>query len=93
MAQIQNNGAGAGVKNVLGALGRFMKGLKDYNIFELLKILFALFVLALIIAFVRKPETFIDKASYVFELRQNRLEKEHADGMYRRSVADQNIRW
>ena len=89
----QNSGAGAGVKTVLGALGRFMRGLKDYNIMELLKILFALFIIALIIAFIRKPELFVDKVSYVFEMRQNRLEREHADGMYRRSVADQNIRW
>ena len=69
----QNSGAGAGVKTVLGALGRFMKGLKDYNIMELLKILFALFVISLIIAFIRKPELFVDKVSYVFEMRQNRL--------------------
>ena len=81
-----------GVKNVLGALGKFMRGLKDYNIFELLKILFALFVIALIIAFIRKPETFIDKVSYIFEMRENRKEQEHASGMYRRKVADQNIR-
>ena len=92
-AQGSNTGSGAGVKNVLGALGKFMKGLKDYNIMELLKILFALFIIALIIAFIRKPELFVDKVSYVFEMRQNRLEREHADGMYRRSVADQNIRW
>ena len=80
------------VKTVLGALGRFMKGLKDYNIMELLKILFALFVIALIIAFIRKPEIFVDKVSYIFEMRENRKEQEHASGMYRRKVADQNIR-
>ena len=93
MSESQNSNAGAGVGRVLSALGKFMKGLKDYNIMELLKILFALFVISLIIAFIRKPELFVDKVSYVFEMRQNRLEKEHADGMYRRKVADQNISW
>ena len=60
-----------GVKTVLGALGRFMRGLKDYNIMELLKILFALFIIALIIAFIRKPELFVDKEAiraYLVEL-------------------------
>lgn len=92
-AQGSNTGPGTGVKNVLGALGKFMKGLKDYNIFELLKILFTIFVLALIISFVRNPDSYIDKVAYIFEMRDNRKEREHADGMYRRSVADQNIRW
>ena len=92
-AQGSNTGPGAGVKTVLGALGRFMKGLKDYNIFELLKILFTILVLAFIISFVRNPDSYIDKVVYIFEMRDNRKEKEHADGMYRRSVADQNIRW
>ena len=72
-AQGSNTGPGAGVKTVLGALGKFMKGLKDYNIFELLKILFTILVLAFIISFVRNPDSYIDKVVnirwYLNELR------------------------
>ena len=90
----QGNGSVSdNVRGVLGALGKFMKGLKDYNIFELLKILFAIFVLAFIISFVRNPDSYIDKVAYIFEMRENRKEQEHASGMYRRKVADQNISW
>ena len=83
---------GFDAKGIIGALGKFMRGLKDYNVFELLKILFALFVIALIVSFVRRPETFIEKVSYVFEMRENRLQREHANSSYRRAIADQNIR-
>lgn len=92
-AQGSNTGPGAGVKTVLGALGKFMKGLAEYRVLELIKVLAAVGVIALIISFVRNPDMYIEKFAYMAELRENRLEKEHADGMYRRSVADQNIRW
>lgn len=92
-AQGSNTGPGAGVKTVLGALGKFMKGLAEYRVLELIKVLAAVGVIALIISFVRNPDMYIDKFAYMAELRENRLEKEHADGMYRRKVADQNISW
>ena len=91
-AQGSNTGPGAGVKTVLGALGKFMKGLKDYNVFELLKVLFAVLVIVFAVSFVRKPEMYVDKVSYILESRENRLEREHASEMYRRDIADQNIR-
>lgn len=92
MPESQNNNAGAGVGRVLSALGKFMKGLKDYNVFELLKVLFAVLVIVFAISFVRKPEMYVDKVSYILESRENRLEREHASEMYRRDIADQNIR-
>lgn len=92
MPESQNNGAGAGVGRMLSALGKFMKGLKDYNVFELLKVLFAVLVIVFAVSFVRKPEMYVDKVSYILESRKNRLEREHASEMYRRDIADQNIR-
>lgn len=87
------NSTGGKFPNILGAMGAFMKGIKDYNVFELMKVLFAVFVLALLISFLRNPEMYIEKASYVFELHDNRLEREHAVKMNSRRVADQNISW
>ena len=92
MPESQNNNAGAGVGRALSALGKFMKGLKDYNVFELLKVLFAVLVIVFAVSFVRKPEMYVDKVSYILESRENRLEREHASEMYRRDIADQNIR-
>lgn len=92
MPESQNNGAGAGVGRMLSALGKFMKGLKDYNVFELLKVLFAVLVIVFAVSFVRRPEMYVDKVSYILESRENRLEREHASEMYRRDIADQNIR-
>lgn len=92
MPESQNSNAGAGVGRVLSALGKFMKGLKDYNVFELLKVLFAVLVIVFAVSFVRKPEMYVDKVSYILESRENRLEREHASEMYRRDIADQNIR-
>ena len=92
MPESQNSNAGAGVGRVLGALGKFMKGLKDYNVFELLKVLFAVLVIVFAVSFVRKPEMYVDKVSYILESRENRLEREHASEMYRRDIADRNIR-
>lgn len=79
-------------KTMIGALGRFMRGLKDYNLPELLKVLFAVFCIVVAVTFVIKPEMYVDKISYIIETRQNRLEREHASEMYRRDIADQNIR-
>lgn len=80
------------MKETIGALGRFMKGIKDYNIFELLKVLMAVMVLVFAVSFLLKPEAYIDKVSYILEMRSARLEREHAAQMYRRDVADNNIR-
>ena len=92
MPESQNSNAGVGVGRALSALGKFMKGLKDYNVFELLKVLFAVLVIVFAVSFVRKPEMYVDKVSYILESRKNRLEREHASEMYRRDIADQNIR-
>jgi len=81
-----------GARGLIGALGKFMKGIKDYNVFELLKVLFAVLVIVFAVSFVRKPEMYVDKVSYILESRENRLEREHASEMYRRDIADQNIR-
>lgn len=90
---MQQTDSGGKVPVILAAVGKFLKGLKDYNVFELLKVLFAVFVFALLISFVRNPEMYIDKVSYAFELHENRLEREHAGKMNSRRVADQNISW
>ena len=92
MSQQQEQNSGR-IPGIIGALGKFLKGLKDYNVFELMKVLFAVFVFALLISFVRNPEIYIEKASYAFELHENRLEREHAVKMNSRRVADQNISW
>lgn len=81
-----------GVRGLISALGKFMRGIKEYNIFELLKVLFAVFCIVLAVTFVLKPELFVDKISYIIESRENRLEREHASEMYRRDIADRNIR-
>lgn len=49
--QEQNSGR---IPGVISALGKFLKGLKEYNLLELLKVLFAVFVFALLISFVRR---------------------------------------
>ena len=90
MAEVQNGGK---IPGIIQALGKFLKGLKDYNLLELLKVLFAVFVFALVISFVRNPEMYIEKAGYAIELHENRLEREHAAKMNSRRVADQNISW
>lgn len=42
--QQQNSGR---IPGVIAAIGKFLKGLKEYNLLELLKVLFAVFVFAL----------------------------------------------
>ena len=66
--------------------GKFLNGLKDYNLLELLKVLFAVFVFALLISFVRNPEMYIEKAGYAFELHKNRLYKWHLFRSYTKDV-------
>lgn len=92
MAQEQEQNGGR-IPAILTALGKFLRGLKEYNLLELMKVLFAVFVFALVISFVRNPEMYIEKASYAFQLHENRLEREHAAKMNSRRVADQNISW
>lgn len=82
-----------GARGLIGALGKFMKGIKDYNVFELIKVLFAVFCVVLAITFVMRPEMYVEKISYIIQSRQNRLEMEHASLLSRRKIADQNIRW
>lgn len=74
------------------ALGKFMKGLKDYNIFELLKILFALSIIAFIVTFAFNPALMLDKLSDVVSAVSDRKKDEHMDLFYRRMEADKKIR-
>lgn len=80
-------------KGLIGALGKFMRGIKDYNILELVKVLFAVFCIVIAITFVMRPELYVDKISYILQTRQNRQDMEHASLLNRRKIADQNIRW
>ena len=60
MAEVQNGGR---IPGIIQALGKFLKGLKEYNLLELLKVLFALACVTFMVILVTKPELFFAPAA------------------------------
>lgn len=86
--QEQNSGRG----NPFGWIGAFMKGLKDYNVFELLKVLFAAACVTFMVLLITKPEIIFEQVDKVIESVTQAREDRHADGAAFRLRADENIR-
>lgn len=86
--QEQNSGRG----NPFGWIGAFMKGLKDYNVFELLKVLFAAACVTFMVLLITKPEIIFEQVDKVVESVTQAREDRHADGAAFRLRADENIR-
>lgn len=86
--QEQNSGRG----NPFGWIGAFMKGLKDYNVFELLKVLFAAACVTFMVLLITKPEIIFEQIDKVVESVSQAREDRHADGAAFRLRADENIR-
>lgn len=86
--QEQNSGRG----NPFGWIGSFMKGLKDYNVFELLKVLFAAACVTFMVLLITKPEVIFEQVDKVVESVTQAREDRHADGAAFRLRADENIR-
>lgn len=89
MGQEQSSGR---IPGVISALGRFLKGLKDYNVFELLKVLFALACVTFMVMLVTKPELIFEQVDKVVESVSQAREDRHADGAAFRLRADENMR-
>lgn len=87
--QEQNSGR---IPGVISALGKFLKGLKDYNVFELMKVLFALACVTFMVMLVTKPEVFFEQVDKVIESVSQAREDRHADASAFRLKADENIR-
>lgn len=89
MAEVQNSGK---IPGIIQALGKFLKGLKDYNLLELLKVLFALACVTFMVMLVTKPEIIFEQVDKVAESVSQAREDRHADGAAFRLKADENIR-
>lgn len=89
MGQEQSSGR---IPGVISALGKFLKGLKDYNVFELLKVLFALACVTFMVMLVMKPELIFEQVDKVIERVSQAREDRHADGTAFRLRADGNMR-
>lgn len=76
----------------LSWLGAFMKGLKDYNVFEMLKVLFGGFCLVIMILLVTKPEIIFEQFNKVITTFAKVKEDKHAESTEWRLRADENIR-
>lgn len=86
-------GSGGGrLPGLISAIGTFMKGLKDYNVFELLKVLFAGACVAFMIVLVTKPEVIFEQAGQLARTFAEAKEQGHADRATYRLQADENIR-
>ena len=90
MSQQQEQNSGRG--NPFGWIGAFMKGLKDYNVFELLKVLFAAACVTFMVLLITKPEIIFEQVDKVIESVSQAREDRHADGAAFRLRADENIR-
>lgn len=86
--QEQNSGRG----NPFGWIGAFMKGLKDYNVFELLKVLFAAACVTFMVLLITKPEIIFEQVDKVIESVTQAREDRRKDGDLMRLRADENIR-
>lgn len=86
--QEQNSGRG----NPFGWIGAFMKGLKDYNVFELLKVLFAAACVTFMVLLITKPEIIFEQVDKVVESVSQARDERHADGAAFRLRADENMR-
>lgn len=87
--QEQNSGR---IPGVISALGKFLKGLKDYNVFELMKVLFAAACVTFMVLLITKPEIIFEQVDKVIESVTQAREDRHADGAAFRLRADENIR-
>lgn len=85
----QNNGRSI---SPLSWLGSFMRGLKDYNVFEMLKVLFGGFCLVIMILLVTKPEVIFAQIDKIVTSFTKVQEQRHADSAEWRLRADENIR-
>ena len=86
--QEQNSGRG----NPFGWIGALMKGLKDYNVFELLKVLFAAACVTFMVLLITKPEIIFEQVDKVIESVTQAREDRRKDGDLMRLRADENIR-
>ena len=89
MAEVQNGGK---IPGIIQALGKFLKGLKDYNLLELLKVLFALACVTFMVVLVTKPEVIFEQVDKVAESVSQAREERRKDGDMLRLKADENIR-
>lgn len=89
MAQEQNGGR---IPAILTALGKFLKGIKEYNLLELMKVLFALACVTFMVMLLARPEVFFEQVDKVVEVVSQAREDRHADGAAFRLRADENIR-
>lgn len=80
------------IPGIIAAVGRFLKGLKDYNLLELLKVLFALGCVTFMAMLVLKPEVFFEQVDKVVESVSQARDERHADGAAFRLRADENMR-
>lgn len=80
------------IPGIIAAVGRFLKGLKDYNLLELLKVLFAGACVTFMVLLITKPEILFEQVDKVIEGVTQAREDRHADGAVWRLRADENIR-
>ena len=85
-----NGNTGRG--NPFSWIGAFMKGLKDYNVFELMKVLFAAACVTFMVLLITKPEIIFEQVDKVIEGVSQAREDRHAEGAVWRLRADENIR-
>lgn len=83
---------GGNKSNPLSLLSSVLKGLKDYNVLELFKVLMAGFCVAVMIVLVSKPEVLFEWTDKVIEGVMKARDERHAAGTEMRLRADENIR-
>lgn len=91
MAQEQEQNGGR-IPAILTALGKFLKGLKDYNLLELMKVLFAGACVTFMIMLITRPEVIFEQVDKVVESVSQAREDRHADASAFRLKADENMR-
>ena len=91
MAEERENSGGR-VPAALNALGRFMKGIKEYNVFELLKVLFAGACVTFMVLLIFRPEVIFEQVDKIVEAVGDARDARHADASAFRLRADENMR-
>ena len=91
MAEEKENSGGR-VPAALNALGRFMKGIKEYNVFELLKVLFAGACVTFMVLLIFRPEVIFEQVDKIVEAVGDARDARHADASAFRLRADENMR-
>lgn len=92
MSQQDTSSQGGTRGGPLSLIGAVLKGLKDYNVMELIKVLCGGFCVAFMILLVTKPEVIFSQVDKVVETVSDAREQRHTDGAAMRLKADENIR-